>query len=113
VPWHTPPNWDWLALFILLQAARLWIIASLGRRWTTRIIVLPSRPLIHGGPYRWLRHPNYLVVAGEIAVLPLAFGAWRLALVFSVVNAAVTAWRIAVEDRALAPQRRGHVTATS
>lgn len=101
VPWHTPPAIGWLALFILLQAARLWVVTSLGDRWTTRIIVLPGAPLVRRGPYRWLRHPNYLVVAAEIAVLPLAFGAWRIALVFSLLNAAMLAWRIRAEERAL------------
>ncbi len=65
-----------LALFAILQGCRLWVLMSLGRYWTTRIITLPAAPLVRRGPYRYLRHPNYLVVAAEIAVLPLAFGAW-------------------------------------
>jgi methyltransferase len=95
----------WLALFVVLQVLRLWVVLSLGRWWTTRVISLPGAPLVRRGPYRWLRHPNYLVVAGEIAVLPLVFAAWRLALVFSLLNAALLAWRIAVEERALAARR--------
>src|SRR5262249_16151099 len=66
VPLDTPPDWYWLGLFIALQVLRVWVIASLGRFWTTRIITLPGAPLIRRGPYRVLRHPNYLVVALEI-----------------------------------------------
>lgn len=95
------PEWGWLALFVALQAARIWVVASLGRRWTTRIIVMPGKPLIARGPYRWMRHPNYAVVAAEIVVLPLVFGAWPLALVFGLLNAAMLFWRIRAEDRAL------------
>lgn len=106
VPPDAPVSWPLLALYGLLQAARLWVLASLGARWTTRVVVLPDRPLIARGPYRWLRHPNYAIVAAEIAVLPAAFGAWALALAFSLLNAGVLAWRLRVEERALAPQRR-------
>jgi methyltransferase len=91
----------WLAVFILLQAGRVWVIASLGRRWTTRIIVLPGVSAVAYGPYRWLRHPNYAVVALEIAVVPLALGLPLFALVFSAANAALLAFRIGVENRAL------------
>ena len=84
-----------------LQAARLWVIASLGRRWTTRVIVLADAPLVSKGPYRFLRHPNYAVVSGEIAVVPLIFGAWQIALVASALNFALLAHRIRVENRAL------------
>ena len=94
-----------LALFLLLQAGRLWVIASLGRFWTTRIVTLPGARLVRSGPYRLCRHPNYLIVAGEIALLPLAFGAWGLALVFSLLNAAILTWRIRIEAAALAPRR--------
>ena len=94
-----------LGVFGLLQGLRVWVIASLGAYWTTRIVTLPDAPLVRHGPYRWLRHPNYLVVAAEIAVLPLAFGAWGVALVFSLMNAALLAHRIAIEDRALAARR--------
>ena len=92
----------WLAVFILLQLARVWVIATLGERWTTRIIVLPGAPLVRSGPYRLVKHPNYVVVAGEIAALPLAFGLWQVALLFSLLNAAVLAVRIRAENRALA-----------
>jgi len=91
----------WLALFVLLQLARLWVIASLGERWTTRIIILPGAPLVQRGPYRFVRHPNYLVVIGEIAALPLAFGLWRVALLFTFLNAVSLAVRVRAENRAL------------
>ena len=97
----TVPNFWLLGVFVLLQAARVWVLASLGPRWSTRIIVLPDAPLVVRGPYRFMRHPNYAVVAAEIAVLPLVFGAWQIALVFTVLNAAMLWWRIRVEDQAL------------
>jgi methyltransferase len=101
VPADQPVNWALLGLFVGLQGLRLWVLASLGRFWTTRIITLPGAPLVRRGPYRFLKHPNYLVVAGEIAVLPLAFGAWEIAVIFSIANAAVLALRIRCEERAL------------
>lgn len=106
VPADAPVSWPLLMLFVLLQVARLWVITSLGRFWTTRVLTLPGAPLVRRGPYRWLRHPNYLVVAGEIAVLPLVFGAWEIALVFSLANAALLAHRIGVEQQALAGRRQ-------
>ena len=78
------------------------MIASLGRRWTTRVIVLPGAAPVARGPYRWLRHPNYLIVVLEIAVVPLALGLPLFALVFSLANAALLAYRIRVENQALA-----------
>jgi methyltransferase len=91
----------WLGIFILLQAGRIWVIASLGRRWTTRVIVLPGAAPLARGPYRWLRHPNYAVVAAEIAVVPLALGLPVFAVVFSLANGALLAYRIRVENQAL------------
>jgi methyltransferase len=91
----------WLAMFVLIEIARIWVLASLGPRWTTRIIVLPDAPLVRRGPYRFVDHPNYLVVVSEIAVLPLVFGLWQVALIFSVLNAAMLAVRISQENRAL------------
>lgn len=91
-----------LAVFVCLQAARLWVLWSLGPFWTTRIITLPGAPLVRRGPYRFVRHPNYLVVILEIAVLPLVFGAWVLAVIFSVLNAGVLYVRIRAEEQALA-----------
>lgn len=99
---ETTPHWPLIGLFALLQAARLWVIWALGPYWTTRIITLPDAPLVRRGPYRFCRHPNYLVVILEIAALPLAFGAWKIALVFSVLNAVLLAHRIRIENRALA-----------
>jgi len=96
-----PVNWFWLGLFILLQLARVWVIATLGPRWTTRIIVLPAAPLVRSGPYRFVNHPNYVIVAAEIATLPLVFGFWDVALVFSFFNAAALALRITDENKAL------------
>ena len=95
-----------LAVFALLQAARVWVIVTLGPYWTTRVISVPDAPLVHSGPYRFVRHPNYLVVIGEIAVLPLVFGQPGNALVFSIVNLAIIAWRIHVENAALASRQR-------
>lgn len=96
-----PVDLFWLALFVVLQALRVWVIATLGQRWTTRIIILPGAPLVRAGPYRLLSHPNYIVVAGEIAALPLAFGLPLYALAFSAANAVVLWIRIRAENRAL------------
>jgi len=91
-----------IALYAVLQMFRTWTMASLGERWTTRIIVLPNAPLIRTGPYRFLNHPNYFVVVAEIALLPLVFGLVEYAVIFSVLNALLLLWRIRAEDRALA-----------
>jgi methyltransferase len=96
-----PIDGFWLAMFVLIELARIWVLATLGPRWTTRIIVLPDAPLVRRGPYRWVNHPNYLVVTAEIAVLPLVFGLWRVALIFSALNAVALAVRIRAENRAL------------
>jgi len=112
-----PPNpmirWSPLALFLMLQAGRIWVIATLGPYWTTRIITLAGAPLVRSGPYRFVRHPNYLIVAGEIAVLPLVFGEVAVCLVFSVLNAALLLWRIRQEDAALSLRRTGDTGITS
>jgi methyltransferase len=105
VDFDAPMDEFWLALFVALQAGRIWVIASLGRFWTTRIITLPGAPLVRRGPYRYLRHPNYLIVAGEIAVLPLVFDKWLIAAAFSLANALLLRERIATEDAALARRR--------
>jgi methyltransferase len=97
-----PVSWSWLAAFVVLQGLRVWVLLTLGERWTTRIIVLPGAPLVSGGPYRLLSHPNYAVVVAEIAVLPLVFGLTSYALVFSLLNAIVLAIRIRAENAALA-----------
>ena len=102
-----PPiiHWIPLAIFLLLQGARIWVIATLGRFWTTRIISLPGAPLVRNGPYRFMRHPNYAVVVGEIAIFPLVFGEIWVAAAFSALNALMLWWRIRQEDAALAPRR--------
>ena len=100
-----PVNVVALVGYLVLQCFRLWVIWTLGSRWTTRIIVLPERPLVSGGPYRFLSHPNYAVVAGEIALLPVALGLPLLAFIFTVLNAAVLVIRIRAENRALAASR--------
>lgn len=102
--WLAPPQPIqplWLALFFLIEIGRLWVLATLGERWTTRIVVLPDAPLVRRGPYRFVDHPNYIVVVAEILVLPLAFGLWRTALVFTILNAILLTARIRAENRAL------------
>lgn len=96
----------WAAIaYLAAQALRIWTVRSLGRFWTTRIIVVPHAPLVRTGPYRFLRHPNYMVVVLEIALLPLALGLWPLALGFSLANAIALLWRIRMEEQALASRR--------
>ncbi len=101
-----PILWPLIAVFAMLQLARLWVLATLGERWTTRIIILPGAPLVEGGPFRFVRHPNYLIVILEIAILPLAFGLWQVALIFSLLNAVALTIRIRAEERALASAGR-------
>jgi methyltransferase len=99
--WVRSLNPVWLVVFLALQVLRLWTLTTLGRRWTTRIIVLPGAPLVANGPYRFMAHPNYLVVIGEIAALPLCFGLPWLSLVFSIANAGLLSLRIRAENAAL------------
>jgi methyltransferase len=87
---------------VLAQALRWWCITTLGKRWSTRVVVVPGLPLVTGGPYRWLRHPNYVAVVVEGFALPLVHSAWLTALVFTLANAALLRIRIGVEDAALA-----------
>jgi methyltransferase len=103
---HQPVSIAGLALFLVLQGLRFWVLLTLGPRWTTRIIVLPGEPLVSAGPYRFLSHPNYAVVAGEIAVLPLTLGLPLLAAVFTALNATVLAIRLRAENHALAASRQ-------
>ena len=100
-PIHVLP----LVIYVVLQAARLWVIASLGERWTTRIIVLPGAPLVRRGPYRWVEHPNYVIVVAEIAILPLVFGLPVVAAFFSILNAILLWVRIREENAALSAHR--------
>lgn len=99
--WEHVLNLGWLVIFLLLQVLRVWVLATLGPRWTTRIIVQPGLPLVAKGPYRWISHPNYVVVVGEISVLPLCLGLPWVALAFSIANAAVLTIRIRAENAAL------------
>lgn len=93
--------WSMTLLVLASQALRWWCIATLGRRWNTRVIVVPGMPPVRSGPYRFLRHPNYVAVVVEGFALPLVHGAWITALVFTVANAALLAVRIRVENAAL------------
>jgi methyltransferase len=101
IPAATVPNWKLLVLYALLQPFRIWTLASLGPYWTTRVITVAGAPRVRRGPYRIFRHPNYVIVCAEIAILPLAFGALEIAILFSFFNAALLSWRIRVEERAL------------
>jgi methyltransferase len=94
--------WSMTLVVLASQALRWWCIATLGRRWNTRVIVVPGMPPVDRGPYRWLRHPNYVAVVVEGAALPLVHAAWITALVFTVLNAGLLAVRIRVEEQALA-----------
>ena len=102
---HQPINILALALYLLLQILRCWVLWTLGHRWTTRIIVLPGAPLVTTGPYRFLSHPNYAVVTGEIALLPLALHLPVTALIFTLLNAMALTLRIRAENRALRTQK--------
>ena len=102
--WNNPVSWPWLAVFAVLQVFRLWILVTLGPRWTTRIIVLPE-PLVARGPFRFMRHPNYALVVAEIIVAPMVLGLVWVAALWTVLNAAMLWVRIRAEDRALAPLR--------
>jgi len=104
LPPHPVILWPLLGAYLLLEILRLWVLVTLGPYWTTRIITLPGAPLIRTGPYRYLRHPNYWIVAGEIALLPLVFGEINVAVLFSVLNLALLLWRIRIENSALAPR---------
>lgn len=102
--WHAPwsgVRWGWFAAFAVLQGLRVWVIATLGARWTTRIIVLPGAPLVASGPYRFVSHPNYCIVAAEIQVLPMVFGLLWYGVAFSALNAVLLRIRIRAEEAAL------------
>ncbi len=94
----------WLALFAILQIFRVWILTSLGQRWTTRIIIL-EEPLVVRGPFKFIRHPNYTLVVAEIIVAPMVLGLWWVAAIFTVLNAAMLYVRIGAEEKALSPLR--------
>jgi len=106
IPATAPVIWPLAVLYLLLQVARYWIIATLGRYWTHRIITLPEAPVVRAGPYRYLRHPNYVVTIAETFLLPLVFGEAAIAVIFGCVWSAVLYYKIILEDAALA-ERRG------
>jgi methyltransferase len=106
IAYPRPPGpWAWLAVAgaVAAQGLRWWAVRTLGERWSTKVIVVPGAKPVTGGPYRFLRHPNYLAVVVEMACLPLAWGMWRLALLFTLGNAVILALRIRDEERALGP----------
>ncbi|MFD5030821.1 isoprenylcysteine carboxyl methyltransferase family protein [Streptomyces sp. NPDC058405] len=102
-PFDPALGWTMSGLVVAAQALRWWCIRTLGPRWNTRVLVVPGLPLVTGGPYRLLRHPNYVAVVAEGLALPLVHGAWLTALVFTVLNAALLTVRIRCENRVLAP----------
>ena len=103
--WDRPLIWPWVVVFFVLQGLRGWVLATLGRRWTTRVLYVPGETLVKRGPFRLIAHPNYAVVLLEMPVLPLAFGLWGTAIVFGLLNLAMLGWRIRTEERALKPLR--------
>ncbi|HET9325920.1 MAG TPA: isoprenylcysteine carboxylmethyltransferase family protein [Candidatus Eisenbacteria bacterium] len=105
--WGTEPGpwWPlWLGLWLAAQALRFSAIRELGEHWNVRILVVPGAPLVRTGPYRWLRHPNYVAVVIELMAGPMLFGAWRTALLISALNAIALTIRIRAEERALGPE---------
>lgn len=105
LPKPAPVHWVPLSGYIALEILRAWTMLALGPYWTTRIISRADAPLVRRGPYRFVRHPNYIVVIGEIALLPLVFGEVWVAATFSLLNAVLLLWRIREEESALAPRR--------
>lgn len=97
-PWL---GWPMVAVVVAAQALRWWCIRTLGPSWSTRVVVVPGAPLVHAGPYRFLRHPNYVAVVAEGVALPLVHTSWVTALVFTAANAVVLRTRIRCEDTAL------------
>jgi len=104
--WNRAASLPLAALFLAIEGLRVWTLMSLGPRWTTRIIILPGAPLVRRGPYRFFPHPNYAVVCAEILVLPLVWGLWAYALIFTALNAAILFVRIRAENGALASAAR-------
>lgn len=102
IPADAPVYWPVLVAYLVVQAGRVWVVATLGRHWTFKVIDTPTAPLVRAGPYRWCKHPNYVVVVLEVALLPLTFGAWEIAALFSVANGAVLAWRLRAENASIA-----------
>ncbi len=105
IPPDTAVIWPVAAVYLLLQPLRYWVIGTLGRYWTHRIITFNAAPLVAWGPYRFVRHPNYAVTVAETFVLPLAFGAVALAVIMTAIWTAVVGYKIVLEDRAIAERR--------
>jgi methyltransferase len=105
LPADAPVLWVPLCLYLLLQVGRYWVIATLGRFWTHRIITLEGAPLVASGPYRIMAHPNYAIMAAEVALLPMIFGGWLLGVAMVVLYAPIILYKIVLEDRAIAPRR--------
>lgn len=103
--WNATIVWPFMLLYIALQAFRIWILATLGSRWTTRILTVPNETLVAKGPYKFVRHPNYLLVLLEVPLLPLALGLPWFGALFGALNIAMLAWRIRIEDQALKESR--------
>jgi methyltransferase len=101
--WSAAIIWPFMLAYIALQAFRIWILATLGSRWTTRILTVPDETLVAKGPYKYVRHPNYVLVLLEVPLLPLAFGLLWFAALYGVLNIAMLYWRIKIEDQALRP----------
>ncbi len=95
-------GWPMLVLVVAAQGLRWWCIRTLGPQWNTRVVIVPGLALVSGGPYRFLRHPNYVAVVVEGVALPLVHSAWITAVVFTVLNAALLTVRIRAEEKALA-----------
>src|SRR5436190_17407170 len=102
IPSDAPIVWPLLVLYLLLQVARYWIIGTLGPYWTHRIITLEAAPIIKGGPYKWVRHPNYLVTVLETLLLPAVFGEPALGAIMAAIWSAVLYYKILLADPALA-----------
>ena len=103
--WYATIIWPLMLAYIALQGFRIWILATLGSRWTTRILTLPNETLVARGPYRFMRHPNYALVLLEVPLLPLALGLNAFAIIYCILNIAMLAWRIRIENAALLPSR--------
>jgi methyltransferase len=107
IPPDAPIVWPLLVLYLVLQAARYWIIGTLGPYWTHRIITLEKAPVVRKGPYSWVRHPNYMVTIAETLLLPMVFGASALGAIMAAIWSAVLYYKIVLEDAALAKRRGG------
>jgi methyltransferase len=106
IPPDAQPIWPLIVLYVLLQVARYWVIATLGQYWTHRIITVDEAPIVSSGPYRLLKHPNYAITVAETLLLPVAFSALALGLIMTAIWVAVLSYKIRLEDAALATRHR-------